>query len=137
MPKMRWSDIPDNNEYPVIPEGLYLSKLIQVDKVQSKGGYEQWKLRWEVVAGTEGGKLIFDQITFGDIKSLTRCKFVAHRLGIDTAQLEGQDFEPSHILGKKAYVRVVHSPYEGKMQAKVPFDGYDPEDATEHADIPF
>jgi hypothetical protein len=141
MPRVDFSQIPDANDFPVVPEGRYLCKLTSVldtDKegqpIRSSGGHDQWKLHFTIVEGQNVGRLLFDQITFSP-DGMKRLKLICSRLGIDVSG--ALDLTPSLIKDKNVYVNTVIETYQGKRGNKIPYDGYERVDGTQaHAHVP-
>lgn len=129
MPRANWNDVPDateNKGYEPIPEGRYVVKVDNVIEKVTKNGDDMWALTLKVVGGDHGGAKIFDNITFSE-RGLSRCKLVAHRLGVNLDN--GYDLQISDILDRKCEVDVLISDYvdrNGQPRKKnaIPFAGY-------------
>lgn len=148
MVKINWDAVKEE-ESAVLEEGTYKVKVDDIEERTTKNGHDMWRMKLKVIEGDDIGKVVFDNLIFSE-KALKRVKLVAAKLGIN---LQGeQDFLPSSILGKEAYVKVVQEDYEandGSMKKRntVPFNGfislqgYEKKQATEESnpfeDAPF
>jgi len=121
MVKINFKDVPDAEEFEVLPDGEYMVEVSGVEEKETKGGDTYWNLKHVVIEGEHEGRFIFDNITFND-KGLPRVKLVFSRLGIDVS---GKiEIEPEDLVGERAYVTVAAQEYDGKTRSKVEFAGY-------------
>jgi hypothetical protein len=143
MPKLNFPQIPDAEDYSLIPEGKYRMKVfdVQTDKNSSEG-YEMWVLVLEIVEGEFKGRKVFDRIFFHNEKVVSRVKLICHRLGMDVSK--SIDLTPRMLLHRQARMKVLIKPYEKdgewKKSNKVDFSGYEAlgvsEAAVEEPEIP-
>ena len=129
MPKMDVRKVDEASDYTPIPEGTYPCECDEVKEKTTRSGDEMWSVRWSVVSGEYEGRSFFDNLVFSE-GALPRVKLVAKRvagLDVDSGPI---DFEPDHLVGKRAMIEVEINEYtddNGKLKRnnKPTFGGYD------------
>ena len=138
MPVMNFADIPDAEDYSLIPPGWYLGEWHH-SKTEHRDGVETWQYRMQIVNGPYAGRSILDQISWVPMRlikddakkraSAQRCKLVVHRMGFDVDQT--LDYQPEHLEGCHAMFKLIHKPYtnpstdEEKINNGIDFAGYE------------
>lgn len=129
---MNWNNVPDQEDFSPIPEGIYPCVIDKAEeKVNEETGNIRWDLKWKVAEGEYKGKQVSDMLFFHSEKCLKRAKMVFKKLGIPLKN----KLEVSCFNGKKANLDVIVEPWEtedGKKRKinKVSFSGYFPFDNT-------
>lgn len=129
MPRINFANIPDAEDYSLIPEGKYLMRVYDVkDDKPSSEGYEMWLLILEILEGEFKGRKVFDRIFFHNEKAVSRVKLICHRLGMDVSK--EIDLQPKMLLHRKALVTLEINTYPDKdgrekKNNKIAFAGYE------------
>ena len=126
MPKIDWKNVSDE-QFTLIPEGDYNVTISAVTVSTTKNNDEMWKLKLTINDGEYQGKTILTQLVFndggyGNIKKLYSAIFGSKLPKV---------CETSDILDENVIATVVHTEYNGKTYANVPYAGYQSVDETE------
>lgn len=114
-----------DNEFPPIPEGSYHCIIDGVKDGTTKDGKSRmWGTKFRILIGDYKDKYLFKNLThsdsgFGDIKKLYSAT------GYDTSADIDRKLEVEDILEKECMVITVHEEYNGKIQNKIPYAGFE------------
>jgi hypothetical protein len=124
MPKVNFANVPDPEEFSLVPEGKYLVKIaaIKVEETREHGN-EMWRMSQEIMEGEHKGRVIFDRITFSNPKALSRVKLVCSRFGLNTSR--EVDLQPDMLIGCVAYANVTIREHDGKKYNEIKFAAYE------------
>lgn len=123
MARVDYTDTPDNQDFPILPEGEYLCEVENVGEGTTKAGDEMWSLRFRVLQSPYLGRCVFDNLVLSEHPQCKqRAKLIFKRLGFDVSQ--PLDVQPMDLMGKQVYLTVEEREYKGKRRNGVPFAGY-------------
>lgn len=129
MPRVDVREVDEAGDFTPFPAGRYPCECDEVTRKKNANGDEMWAIKWAVIDGEHAGRTFFDNLVFSE-SALSRVKLVAKRVaGIDV-DAGPFDFEPDHLVGKRAMIEVEINSYtdkEGKQRQnnKPTFGGYD------------
>lgn len=129
MPKIKFGEVEDMQQFRPVPPGSYLCRVERVEETETQNGDEMWRLGLKVVEGEHAGRWVFDNLVFSPM-ALKRVKSFCKAVGID---VNGEvSLESDMIRGKQCRVMVDIEEYadlNGKVTKRntVPFAGYEPE----------
>ena len=125
MPDYDFTDVPDIQEYDLLPQGVYQCRLEEVRERQTSSGYEQWGLGFVVETGPHKRSYVWDDMNHSP-KATQRVKKICSSLGLDASGKLSVTQEA--IKGRSCLLTVGIREYNGKKRNFVPFDGYAPTD---------
>ena len=107
MPKVKFQDVDENQQFTVIPEGDYVAEIVKVEETKTKNEDDMWKVQFKVIEGDHKGTSIFTYLVFneggyGNIKKLYK-----EIGGFDLAKTH--NCVPSDIEGEKGINSVIIS----------------------------
>lgn len=121
MPNINFSDVPDAEDYPLLPDGTYPFRVNNVEVINGGTSQERWTLKLIITEGDAKGALLRDSL-FWSQKALPRIKLFCSRVGIST---EGAvNLHPKDLLDREGYVIVTTEVWDEKEVNRVPFAGY-------------
>lgn len=121
---VNFSQVSDN-EFPLIPEGSYHCVIEDVKDGTTKDGKSRmWSVRFKILTGDYADKCLFTNLVHND-GGLGNLKKLYSVLGYDVNADVDRQLEVDDILGRQLEVITEHQEYNGKMQNKVPYAGYE------------
>ena len=101
MPKVKFQDVDETQQFKVIPEGDYVAEIVKVEETKTKNDDDMWKVQFKVIEGEHTGTSIFSYFVFneggyGNIKKLYK------------------DIESLYNQGKLKAIKRVESPQSTK-----------------------
>ena len=104
MPKVKFQDVDETQQFKVIPEGDYVAEIVKVEETKTKNDDDMWKVQFKVIEGEHTGTSIFSYFVFneggyGNIKKLYK-----EIGGFDLAK--AHNCVPSDIEGEKVVITV-------------------------------
>ena len=143
MPRVSFGSAQRNENFKLIPEGVYLCRISRVKETRTSDGDAMWKLRLTVEEGRNSGRCLFDDLVFGSAATSRLRQFCsALRLPTDA----DFDLSPQRVKGRALQVVVAVENYqdnEGMTHTRntVAFEGYlpvpKPAEVPSDADLPF
>ena len=117
MPKVKFQDVNENQQFTVIPEGDYVAEIAKVEEKTTKKGDDMWNVQFKITEGEHKGAsiftfLVFNEGGYGNIKKLYK-----EIGGFDMAK--AHNCVPSDIEGEKVIISVVIGEYTNKNGDKV------------------
>lgn len=117
MPKVKFQDIDETQQFSIIPEGDYVAEIIKVEETKTKNEDDMWKVQFKVIEGEHKGAsiftfLVFNEGGYGNIKKLYK-----EIGGFDMAK--AHNCVPSDIEGEKVIISVIIGEYTNKNGDKV------------------
>lgn len=120
-------------DFSPIPEGKYLAICKATEEKFTRNGDPMVKMTWEITEGQYKGRLIWDQIVFAG-GGLKRTKIVCESLGATIKG--GEDFDAHKLEGRIAFLDCKPEEFNGKVNAKVEYNGYSLASAPDATDEP-
>ena len=127
MPKVKFQDVDETQQFKVIPEGDYVAEIVKVEETKTKNDDDMWKVQFKVIEGENTGTSIFSYFVFneggyGNIKKLYK-----EIGGFDLAK--AHNCVPSDIEGEKVVITVAIGEYTNREGNKVknnsiPYGGF-------------
>ena len=127
MPKVKFQDVDETQQFKVIPEGDYVAEIVKVEETKTKNDDDMWKVQFKVIEGEHTGTSIFSYFVFneggyGNIKKLYK-----EIGGFDLAK--AHNCVPSDIEGEEVIITVAIGEYTNKEGNKVknnsiPYGGF-------------
>nr|DAU58674.1 MAG TPA: Protein of unknown function (DUF669) [Caudoviricetes sp.] len=127
MPKVKFQDVDETQQFKVIPEGDYVAEIVKVEETKTKNDDDMWKVQFKVIEGEHTGTSIFSYFVFneggyGNIKKLYK-----EIGGFDLAK--AHNCVPSDIEGEKVVITVAIGEYTNREGNKVknnsiPYGGF-------------
>ncbi len=130
MPRCDVRTIDEASEYTPIPDGTVVPCTCdEVTPKKTKSGEDMWSIKWAVISGEYEGKSFYDNLVFTEA-AMNRVKMVAKRVARIDVDAGPFDFEPNHLIGKRAQIEVEINEYsdkEGKKKRnnRPTYAGYD------------
>ena len=59
MPKVKFQDVDETQQFKVIPEGNYVAEIVKVEETKTKNDDDMWKVQFKVIEGEHTGTSIF------------------------------------------------------------------------------
>lgn len=134
--QINFDEIEDTGTFQPVPEGTYPCRVAEVDEAVTSKGFPMWKVKLEIQAGEQAGRVIFDRLVFSP-PAMRRAKRALQCLGVEV--VGQQDITSEMLLGRQCQVHVTVEEYvdrEGETRSgnSVPFDGYLPADNATSGD---
>lgn len=127
MPKVKFQDVDETQQFKVIPEGDYVAEIAKVEETKTKNDDDMWKVQFKVIEGEHTGTtintfLVFNEGGYGNIKKLYK-----EIGGFDLAK--AHNCVPSDIEGEKVIITVNIGEYTNREGVKVknntiPYGGF-------------
>lgn len=127
MPKVKFQDVDETQQFKVIPEGDYVAEIAKVEETKTKNVDDMWKVQFKVIEGEHTGTtintfLVFNEGGYGNIKKLYK-----EIGGFDLAK--AHNCVPSDIEGEKVIITVNIGEYTNREGVKVknntiPYGGF-------------
>lgn len=139
---IQMKDVPDFSPRGTIPEGDYVSEIVNIEKDTSKAGNAKINLTLRIIEGQCKDREVFDNLVYLEscawkFKQFFKALMTAEgeripNIGLITLDEEhgtcyyqsGEPVPTKYIFGARCLVRIVHEEYQGKTRHKV--DGYLP-----------
>lgn len=120
----------DTSGFPPLPPGIYLSKVSECKKEQTKSGSEMWTVVHEIHDGPQGApdptyknRKVWDRLVWGG-GGLGKVKLMLKAFGFDVEQDMEVDWRPEHLLNRTVLIQVTNGSYNGKVTNDIPYNGY-------------
>lgn len=127
MPKVKFQDVDETQQFTIIPEGDYVAEIVKVEETKTKNDDDMWKVQFKVIEGEHKGTNVFSYFVFneggyGNIKKLYK-----EIGGFDLAKTH--NCVPSDIEGEKVIITVNIGEYTNREGVKVknnsiPYGGF-------------
>ena len=127
MPKVKFQDVDETQQFKVIPEGDYVAEIAKVEETKTKNDDDMWKVQFKIIEGEHTGStintfLVFNEGGYGYIKKLYK-----EIGGFDLAK--AHNCVPSDIEGEKVIITVNIGEYTNREGVKVknntiPYGGF-------------
>ena len=127
MPKVKFQDVDETQQFKVIPEGDYVAEIAKVEETKTKNDDDMWKVQFKIIEGEHTGStintlLVFNEGGYGNIKKLYK-----EIGGFDLAK--AHNCVPSDIEGEKVVITVAIGEYTNREGNKVknnsiPYGGF-------------
>jgi len=125
MASYNWDAVPEAEvkSFELMPEADYLLQVVDVDTTkETRNGDEMWRLTLKVMnEGKFYNRNVWDNWVFS-VGGIKRIKLIRKNIGLNIVGT----FQPTseEILGRVILATVIQEEYNGKVQNKIPFDGY-------------
>ncbi len=130
MPRIDVRTVDEAADFTPIPEGTIVNCTCdEVTPKKTKAGEEMWGIKWTVISGEHEGRSFYDNLVFTEA-AMNRVKMIAKRVARIDVDAGPFDFEPNHLIGKRAQIEVAIDEYtdkDGKKKRnnKPTYAGYD------------
>ena len=127
MPYVKFSEVENAGEMPIIPAGLYTVVVDQIEERRTQSGDPLWRVGLRIQGGGRPelmGRRVFDNWVFSP-KALPRIKLIASRFGLDVGL--DREITPRDFFGKEIEVEVKTRKTVGGDEREenfVPYAGY-------------
>lgn len=110
----------------LVPEGKYLCVVSSIHPKKTLVGEDMWNVKLVIDEGQYQGQWFYDNWIFNSSKEVLQKRqvLIMHRVGEFEKEYEGE-IEPSDFIGRCCLVTVKHEKWNGRIRAKVTFNGYD------------
>ena len=129
MPRVNFTNVEEAQDYPLIPDGDQLFKVIRIDTLDATGdtrlsraGDEQWGVQLEAVDGDHAGRYVWDNWTWGAGSMAGRMKLICKAFGFATD--DEVDYQPAMFQDRYVIGTVITEVYKNKPSNKIAFAGY-------------
>jgi len=114
-----------DNEFQPIPEGSYHCVIEDVKDGTTKDGKSRmWSVRFKILTGDYADKCLFTNLVHND-GGLGNLKKLYSVLGYDVNADVDRQLEVDDILGRQLEVITEHQEYNGKIQNRIPYAGFE------------
>jgi len=100
------------------PEGEYILECVKAEMKSDKNGYDLEKIQWSIIAPTNAGHIVFDQISFAPAAMAMAQQRLEAMTGIPYRDSNMVVDEKDHP-GLRVHAMLVHDEYDGVQQLKV------------------
>ena len=127
MPKVKFQDVDETQQFKVIPEGDYVAEIVKVEETKTKNDDDMWKVQFKVIEGEHTGTSIFSYFVFNEGGYSNIKKLYKEIGGFDLAK--AHNCVPSDIEGEKVVITVAIGEYTNREGNKVknnsiPYGGF-------------